>query len=258
MRPAVNALVLILTVVVAAGLLLLCIIRVRDSADRAQCTNNLKVLGVSVHSYRDTFGRFPPAAMPNPHLPAERRLSWLVVILPFVEASPLYSRLATDKGWDAAENRFAALMELRYLQCPAYPSRPPVSTLAPSHYVGIAGLGADAADLPAEDPRAGFLGYERKLRAKDLQGCTDRLLLAVETAHASGSWMAAGPPTVRGLDPDAPYLGAAGQFGGLHRKGVNAVFADGSVQLLAASLAPERLEALATIEGAKGAEALGE
>jgi prepilin-type processing-associated H-X9-DG protein len=258
MRPAVNVLVLTLTLVVAGGLLVLVINRVRDSAARMQCHNNLMVLGISVHNYHQTFNRFPPAAMPNPNLPPERRLSWLVAIVPFVEATNLYKRLDLDKGWDAEENRFATLMTLPYLQCPTFLDRPPVSTLVPSHYVGIAGVGADAARLAARDTRAGFFGNERTLRAEDLEGCADRLLLAIETTQASGSWTAAGPPTARGLDPERPYLGAEAQFGGLHLKGVNAVFADGSVRFLPASLPPERFEALATIQGAKGTDSVGQ
>src|SRR5262249_12649728 len=158
-------------------------------------------------------------------LPPGRRLSWLVAIVPYVEANTLYGKMAKDKGWDAEENSFAALAELRYLQCPGFPDRLPTSTLAPTHYVGLTGRSADSIALPAGHPRAGFLGYERKLSVGDIEGRTATLLAAAETAQASGSWVAAGPPTARGLEGQArPYLGAGGQLGGTHRGGANAVF----------------------------------
>jgi prepilin-type processing-associated H-X9-DG protein len=58
---------------------------------------------------------------------------------------------------------------------------------------------------------------------------------------------------VRGLDPAGPpYLGGDGQFGGTHRDGVNALFADASVRFLGYSTRPEVFEAFATIKGGKG------
>src|SRR5207253_1113267 len=109
---------------------------------------------------------------------------WLVCINPYVEASPLYNKLDLEQGWDAEENRFAALTVLPYFQCPAYPHWPPISTLAPTHYIGLAGLGEDAATLPADDPRAGFFGYEREVVLKDLGDRSSMQLVAVETAQA--------------------------------------------------------------------------
>src|SRR5207248_2816468 len=130
----------------------------------------------------------------------------------------------------------------------------PVSTLVPTNYIGIAGLGPDAATLPAEDPGAGMFGYERKLSLRDLGDRKSTLLAAVETARTSGAWTASGPPTVRGVEEGGPpYLGADGQFGGTHRGGANALFADGSVRFLQDSLDPQVFRAMATVRGSAGA-----
>ena len=37
-----------------------------------------------------------------------------------------------------------------------------------THYVGVAGVGEDAARLPAGDARAGMFGYGRQTRQQDL------------------------------------------------------------------------------------------
>jgi prepilin-type processing-associated H-X9-DG protein len=125
----------------------------------------------------------------------------------------------------------------------------------PTHYLGPSGVGADAASLPAGAPGAGAFGYDRKLALADVQRPAADVLVVIETGNASGAWTAAGPPTVRGLDPGhLPYLGANGRFGGNHPGGANAAFADGSVRFLSDQMSPRELEALVTV----GRKAQGE
>src|SRR5262249_12361312 len=159
--------------------------------------NNLKQIGFALHNYVDTYSHFPLAAMPNPALPPEKRLSWLVSIVPYMESNKLYIKLALEKGWDAPENRFLGLRVFRSYRCPIPTAKPPDSTMAPPPYVGLAGLGPDAATLPAKHPRAGFFGYDRELTRL---AAAHSLLVVMETAQTTGSWTAAGPATVRGLD----------------------------------------------------------
>src|SRR5207245_583218 len=79
---------------------------VREAEGRIACTNNLKQLGIALGDYHGAHGEFPPATLPNVNLPPERRLSWLVLLLPYIEARP---QLLLDraKAWDAEENRVA-------------------------------------------------------------------------------------------------------------------------------------------------------
>jgi hypothetical protein len=246
MRNVINALVIVVIVLTGGAIAVVAISRVRGAAARIHCANNLKQMGLSICNYGDTYERLPQAAIPNPDLPTEKRLSWVVDVVPFVESNNLYSKMDKKKGWDAEENRFAALMRLAYLQCPGYPERPPVCTLAPSHYLGICGIGTDAISLPQGHPRAGFFGYERKLTLKDIEGCAGMLMMVAETAEASGAWTAAGAPTARGVEPSGP---SGGHFGGNHRRGVSVVFADASVRFVADSIQQEVWEASARING---------
>jgi prepilin-type processing-associated H-X9-DG protein len=255
MRNAVRALAVAMILVVAGGMLAAAVARVREAAGRMACQNNLRQTGFALWNYPDAYGHFPQAGEPNPGLAPERRLSWFVTLGPYYEATNLYVRLERGKGWDAEENRYLALTDMRYLQCPNFPDRPPVSTLFPSHYVGIAGLGPDAATLPAGHPRAGFFGYERKLTAADIRERSSTLLVAAETTRVSGAWTAAGPPTTRGVDEDdLPYFGLDRPFGGLHLGGANVLFADGSVRLLREPSDPRVLKAMTTIRGSEGEE----
>jgi hypothetical protein len=259
MRSAVKASVVVLILLLGGGLLVAAIARVRETAARAHCTNNLRQLGITLHSYCDVHGHFPRATEPNPRLSPEKRLSWLVSVGPYVESTPFFLKLQWQEGWDAEENRYAALTKFFHLQCPAYPDQPPVSTLAPSHYVGLAGLGSDAAALPSGDRRAGFFGYDRKLTLADVGTGANSLIAVVETVQARGAWTAGGAATVRGLEEgSSPFLGTNGQLGGIHRGGANALFANGSVRFLRESLDPRVLNAAVTVQGSQKVGAVSE
>jgi prepilin-type processing-associated H-X9-DG protein len=224
--------------------------QVREAANRTQCICKLKQLALAVANYTDTYNKYPKAAEENPELPPEQRLSWIVAIIPFYEANNLYNKMDHKKGWADEENRFAALLEMRILHCPSYLEGLPVSTLVSSHYVGISGLGENAIAFPRDDPRAGFFGYDRLVKIKDLKRGTSETVLIVETSQVHGAWTAAGSPTTRGLIPDSsPYGGVGGQFGGYHRGYTNVAFPDGSVRIIEGSVDPAVWEAMATLSG---------
>jgi prepilin-type processing-associated H-X9-DG protein len=259
MRRAVNFLVLVLILLLAGGLLVTGIGKVRDAANRTQCSNNLRQNGLAQHNYQATYNHFPRAAEPNSNPAIERRLSWLVITIPFLEADNLYSRIDKKKAWDAEENRFAGLIVIRPHHCPGFPDQPPKSTLVPSHYIGIAGLGADAAMFTLQDSRAGFFGFEREIKLPDIEGQTSTLLMAMETLQITGAWTAGGRPTVRGLEQaGAPNVRADREFGGIHSGGMNALFADASVRFIRDSADPRLLEAMATLQGSKEAIPVGQ
>jgi hypothetical protein len=54
------------------------VMQAEESARRATCIDHLKWAIVHLDFYRIRHGHFPSGTIANPHLPPERRLSWLV------------------------------------------------------------------------------------------------------------------------------------------------------------------------------------
>jgi RNA polymerase sigma factor (sigma-70 family) len=65
--------------------------------------NNLKQVGLALHSYREVHGSFPAAAIQGPD--GRPLLSWRVAILPYLLADNLYQSFKLDEPWDSPHNK---------------------------------------------------------------------------------------------------------------------------------------------------------
>lgn len=248
----------------AAAGLGLCFIAYRVFTDdrRARDTACLRDLGGAISGYRRyNADVFPPGALPVNGQPIDKGYGWIVPILPYFEHVSMFSALHLDKPWDDGVN--ARVADLRMAMKSTDPKMwafrfdpgPDLPTATP--FVAIAGVGVDAASLPVEDKRAGVFGYDRRVGPKEITDGLSWTMIVANTGAVSGHWMQAGPATLRGVIPERrPYIGKGRPFGSAG--GACVLFADGSIRWVKESVAPEIIEAMATIHGGERAPEVGE
>jgi prepilin-type N-terminal cleavage/methylation domain-containing protein/prepilin-type processing-associated H-X9-DG protein len=145
----VELLVVIAIIGVLISLLLPAVQSAREASRRSACANNLKQLGLALHQFHDTNGRFPPGrGGPPPTV-----FSPQAYLLPFVEQSGLYAELdftaaptplaIAGISYSGATNNAAAISTVPVLQCPTDPAagRVPESTYGGTNYVANTGSG---------------------------------------------------------------------------------------------------------------------
>lgn len=255
-------------VLFVAGVLITALPSYRAAAEQEACKNNLKDLAffATLHAHPDaapgvaTRQEIPAGTIPLPGIAPDERLSWVVDALPTMDqrrqkAPEIFEHLDAAQPWSFPKNQDAAKRKLPGLLCPGRLPELPANKPMPTQYVGIAGLGVDAATLnfvppAAAPPRAGCFRYDLPTPFSSITDGLSQSLLFGERWEDLGPWLRGGPATVRGLDdrPDAPPL-IGSQFGGNHPNASNWAMSDGSIRVFTPRGNPKVLFSLATIAG---------
>jgi prepilin-type N-terminal cleavage/methylation domain-containing protein/prepilin-type processing-associated H-X9-DG protein len=89
----IELLVVIAIIAVLIGLLLPAIQKVREAANRTQCLNNLKQIGLAMHDFHSSYGLFPPGEASPTSAAAIGNYTWSAFILPYIEQDNIYNQL---------------------------------------------------------------------------------------------------------------------------------------------------------------------
>ncbi len=266
----IELLVVIAIIAILIGLLVPAVQKVRSAAARAQCQNNLKQIGLAMHSYHDTYRKLPPGwlttnnggSAPNPGW------SWQLLILPYIEQGPLFTTLAVPttmtSGTVLANSPATATAVMQTniatYMCPA-DGGSQINTsfsgnFAKANYVinkFVVGPGAN--DGGSQQTPMTLMGITDGSSNTTLVGERDMTInigspMLVRHSATSASFEGR---MGRGLSPDPRLLANKGQwttgdeqrlaFSSLHTGGCNFVFADGSVHFISSSVDADPNEA---------------
>jgi prepilin-type N-terminal cleavage/methylation domain-containing protein len=194
----VELLVVIAIIATLIGLLLPAVQKVRESASRIHCANNLKQLTLSLHNYASTFERLPPGYKAQGYGVG---WGWAAHILPFVEQQGLATALGVPDqtfgdGVSFASSTPLTQTHLALFVCPSDTGpdlNPFKRNHAKSNYRGVCGPTDPLIFIPDFD-FGGVLYQNSKIRLTDISDGTSNTLALGEcmldetTGHVAAVW----------------------------------------------------------------------
>jgi len=213
----IELLVVIAIIAILIGLLVPAVQKVRESATRTQCNNNLHQIGVGLHNYHSVYKKFPPGVVSS----GDRWYpywSWMALMLPYFEQDSLWKQAdnwahdtTSNGGWNywpwgnfwsspQTPGNPAMAQTVPMLFCPGdvrsettitgtQAGMYPTSNVAFCGYMGVAGSGDGT-----ETPSNGMLAYNYKVRLSEVTDGTSNTLFVGERPPSSdlyyGWWFA--------------------------------------------------------------------
>jgi prepilin-type N-terminal cleavage/methylation domain-containing protein len=282
-------LVVIAIIAVLIALLVPAVQKVRAAANRIQCSNNLKQLGLALHNFHDTRKKFPPGYATGPFPPDITKHvthGWAPYILPLIEQKPLFDLYRWDVELYDPLNQLAVAKHVQLFQCPSTPEQDRVMTIFPFDWGGKGACGDYAPAfyvdsvlvlqgwIPKPAAYDGVLEPNHMTRMLEITDGTSNTILLTEVAGRPRQWRAgrkgddqligggvwSGKNTgiiLQGSSNDGatrPGLCAINctndhEVYSFHLSGANAVFADGSMRFLSSDVSIQVLAALITRAG---------
>lgn len=281
----IELLVVIAIVAILVGLLLPAIQKVRESAARAACSNNLKQIGLTLLGYHDTFKVFPrggyastvvPQAPTATQAAISTKLSWAASVLPWLEQDALYRTIQADLPYTDPANLAAGQTVLTVFLCPTSPnpsswrSSPDLpaslsNRYARTDYGAVNGERGLRSATGTNTPERGVLILEQNLSLADITDGASQTILVGEAPEGIHSlWISvhnvfdqSAPVSERYSDtspyPSCTIPGVFCDYGqeisSYHPGGAQTVFADGSVHFLRIAMDNAVLAALCSRAG---------
>ena len=199
-------------------------------------------------------------------------------LLPYLGQQNLYNKMKFDQSWRDSSNWLAGHTTVPQFLDPMYPDFTRQATVgdlpldfAATHYVGIAGVGLDAASYRRDDPatvhKQGIFGYDSSASLADVangRGAANTILM-IQIPYDRGTgvapWIAGGGATLRGVPEKnsiEPFILGKDRNDkviqheakkGVALRGTYAVMADGTVRFIDQSISDDVFKAMCTVNG---------
>jgi len=285
MRPRRGfSLIELLVVIAIIGILIAIIIpavqKVRASAQRLECANHLRQIGLALHNYHGAYRSLPPGCSYKGGADPYPFMSWMTRCLPYLEQESLWNQAiwaySQDKWFENPPHEAILSHVLPIFSCPS-----DTRTLEPWDFLTLqvaltSYLGVEGRDQISMD---GVLFLDSRIKFADItDGLSNTLMVGERPPSADGAlgWWYAGEGQSKDGSGDmvlsvleqnisiwgpgcsrGPFQFGPGKidnqcdafhFWSLHNGGANFLFADGSARFIGYDAAP-LMPALATRAG---------
>ena len=212
---------------VLGGIMVPAIQKVRDAADRMTSQNNLKQIGIALHSYHDVMGTLPPAVVRDKN--GKALYSWRVLILPYLEQDVIYKNWKKDEPWDSPHNKPLSDVVLKVYSIPGSPDG--ISNRTP--YRVFIGKGTGFEELKGQPSKG--------IRFADITDGTTNTIAVVEATETV--------PWAKPEELDFVAGKALPPLGPPWRDEFNALLFDATVRFIPKTIKPQSLQAMITRNG---------
>ncbi|MCA9015695.1 MAG: DUF1559 domain-containing protein [Planctomycetaceae bacterium] len=230
----------------------------REAARQLQCKNQLKQIGLALHSYHDTSSCLPPGWQWESS--KKSIYGWAVPLLPYLEQRAVYDRIDRNQILSHPSNQLARSISIANFRCPSDIIDPtfmlykenhvsatmiPLIELPTASYVGVYGTVEADDGIPAPPGDGTFLESIPVRFAQLERGLSNTIIVGERTmALVPSTWLGV---DYAGEDAACRIVGSAMtspncklcdecEFSSRHPGGSLFLWADGRVRLLSESL----------------------
>ena len=182
-------------------------VHLKSTADMLSTRSRVHDLAAALQKYVKDKGHFPRGTADRP--PGDRfiawapdqRVSWMAELLPYLGDGD-YAGLPVDptRSWQEGDNlNVAGVLVAAFIGRSVPPTPPQVRypgvprEVAVTNFVGVAGVGMDAAELPLGNPKAGVFGYDRETKLDDVKDGLDKTIVLLQVPpDFKDPWLAGG------------------------------------------------------------------
>jgi prepilin-type N-terminal cleavage/methylation domain-containing protein/prepilin-type processing-associated H-X9-DG protein len=254
----IELLVVIAIIAVLIALLLPAVQAAREAARRAQCTNNLKQIGLALHGYHDVNNTFPSggwiasATTPNS---TNMNIGWSAVVLPWLEQRAIYDGLNLSFPYGNVVNSTSGHAVMTVYLCPSEPRTTywnqdtgDVFLYADGDYGGMYGPRGLAFPTDTNDPPRGAMIFNQPVSLPQILDGSSQTIMVGEDPEAIHAMWIDGHNIFDECCPinARPSFEFGEELASRHPGGVNVLFGDGSARFLKSSTNSVVLSALCT------------
>lgn len=199
----IELLVVIAIIAVLIALLLPAVQQAREAARRTQCKNNLKQIGIALHSYHDAARCFPFG-----QLDSTNGFSALSQLLPYLDQANVYKQINFSLPYNNAANSTAMMTSIPMFRCPSDPTGNLSGVGGATNY--LANKGANVIWQDASGPNVGMpeqngvMYYRSSVRIGDITDGTSNTAAFSERVLADGNNGVSSPLEDVYFSPAAP------------------------------------------------------